>query len=82
LGSATPAGAIDLAGTGVAADFGVAAGGLLGFDDGDGVAGADVATVAAGSSHAVRHRRQMATHPNPSLVWLITLPLPELIHRR
>src|ERR1700693_1310777 len=77
LGSATPAGTVDLTGSGVAVGFGVAvtAGAMLGVDDGvGGVAGADVATGGAGTPHATRHRKQTATHPNPSLEWPITSP--------
>jgi hypothetical protein len=76
LGSATLAGTVDLTGSGAAVGFGVAVatGVLLGVDDGVGVVGADVASVDAGAPHAIRHRRKTATHPNPSLVWLITPP--------
>src|ERR1700719_423944 len=60
LGSATPAGTIGLTGSGVAGGFGVAvtAGVMLGVDDGVGVGGGGVATVAAGSPPANRARRE------------------------
>jgi hypothetical protein len=69
LGIATPAGTVDLTGSGVARGLGVGvrAGVLLGDGVGVAVAEGEGVTMGAVSPHAARHSRLTATHPNPSL---------------